>query len=147
MSADITYLYAPAPAGRQRRYCKVCTLSLVKPRFDLSRSLIFESFVRWLLGKNSQHELLGSARTFRDQTSWCWDVPLPDVLTGEIYQAVVIDGIRVEAVYAWWLAPRAMPSRGSGQIEKIVRTGVSCWIFCQHQHTLSVMVKKAYSRL
>jgi len=70
-------------------------LSGIKPRPDLSRSFVFESFLAWLLGKDSQAELGGSPRTFRDQTAWCWDVPIPAVLTGEIHQAIVIDGIRV----------------------------------------------------
>lgn len=82
-------------AGTQRWYCRVCRHSLTKPRPDLSRVFVFESFLSWLLGKDSQAELGGSARTFRDQTSWCWDVPVPPVLTGEVHQAIVIDGIRV----------------------------------------------------
>lgn len=61
----------------------------------MSRGFIFESFHSWLLGKNSQTELTLPARTFRDKTMWCWEVPLPAVLTGEIHHAVIIDGIRV----------------------------------------------------
>jgi len=61
----------------------------------LSRSFTFESFHSWLLGKASQSELALPARTFRDQTKWCWLVPTPGVLTGEIHHAIIIDGIRV----------------------------------------------------
>lgn len=82
-------------AGTQRWYCRICRHSLIKPRLDLSRGFVFESFHSWLLGKASQDELGGSARTFRDQTSWCWNIPVPTVLTGEVHQAIVIDGIRV----------------------------------------------------
>lgn len=82
-------------AGTQRWYCTVCTQSSVKPRPDLSRGFVFETFHSWLLGKASQTELGGSARTFRDQTAWCWRVTIPSVLTGEIHHAIVIDGIRV----------------------------------------------------
>lgn len=82
-------------AGSQRWYCRFCQRSLTKPRPDLSRVFIFESFLAWLLGKDSQAELAGSARTFRDQTAWCWHVPIPAVLTGEVHRAIVIDGIRV----------------------------------------------------
>ncbi len=81
-------------AGKQRWYCRICGQSLTKPRPDLSRGFVFESFLEWLLGKDSQDELRGSARTFRDQTSWCWLVPIPTVLTGEVHWAIVIDGIR-----------------------------------------------------
>jgi len=82
-------------AGAQRWYCRICRRSLTKPRPDLSRSFVFKSFLAWLLGKDSQAELDGSDRTFRDQTSWCWLVPIPAVLTGEIHHAIIIDGIRV----------------------------------------------------
>lgn len=82
-------------AGRQRWYCKICSRSLTKPRLDLSHAFVFESFLAWLLGKDSQDELSGSARTFRDQTEWCWSVPTPTVLTGEMHHTIVIDGIRV----------------------------------------------------
>jgi hypothetical protein len=61
----------------------------------LSRGFVFEDFVSWLLGKASQAELDVSGRTFRDRTSWCWDVPVPSVLTGEIHHTVIVDGIRV----------------------------------------------------
>jgi Transposase, Mutator family len=82
-------------AGTQRWHCKICNLSSVIKRLDLSRSFVLERFVSWLLGKLSYAELDGSGRTFRDQTSWCWDVPIPSVLTGEIHHAVIVDGIRV----------------------------------------------------
>jgi hypothetical protein len=56
---------------------------------------MFESFVSWLLGKAAQDELGMSSRTFRDQTSWCWEVPVPSVLTGEIHHVVIVDGVKV----------------------------------------------------
>jgi Transposase, Mutator family len=81
-------------AGSQRWYCRNCSQSSTKSRLDLSRSFTFERFIAWLLGKASQNELDGAARTFRDQTAWCWQVPVPHVLTGEIHHAVIVDGIR-----------------------------------------------------
>lgn len=81
-------------AGTQRWYCRICGVSTTRPRPDLSRVFVFESFITWLHGKNSQDELSGPARTFRDQTSWCWNVQTPTVLTGEIHHAIIIDGIR-----------------------------------------------------
>lgn len=56
---------------------------------------MFERFISWLLGKASQDELAIPSRTFRDQTAWCWDVLVPQVLTGEIHHAIIVDGIRV----------------------------------------------------
>lgn len=86
---------AKTAAGKQRWQCKFCLQSSTKPRLDLSRGFVFERFIDWLLGKASQNELEGSTRTFRDQTSWCWNVPIPHVLTGQIQHAIIVDGIRV----------------------------------------------------
>lgn len=47
------------------------------------------------MGKDSQAELTQSARTFRNQTTWCWGVAPPHVLSGEIHHAVIVDGIRI----------------------------------------------------
>lgn len=82
-------------AGTQRWYCKICTVSSTRLRSDLSRGFVLENFVSWLLGKASQSELNVSGRTFRDRTSWCWDVPVPGVLTGEVHHTIIVDGIRV----------------------------------------------------
>jgi hypothetical protein len=82
-------------AASQRWYCKNCSQSHTKPRPDLSRGFVFEHFIAWLLGKASQAELEGSARTFRDQTAWCWQVSVPHVLTGEVHHVIIVDGIRV----------------------------------------------------
>lgn len=82
-------------AGTQRWYCRRCAISTTKQRLDLSRSFMFARFIAWLLGKASQDELEGSARTFRDQTSWCWDVPIPQVLAGEIHHTIIVDGVKV----------------------------------------------------
>jgi hypothetical protein len=103
-------------AGKQRWRCSVCTLSKTNPRPDLSRGFVFERFIAWLLGKASQNELPGAARTFRDQTAWCWNVPVPSVLTGEIHHTIIVDGIHVggqicliarttEFVVAWLWVP------------------------------------------
>jgi hypothetical protein len=103
-------------SGKQRWRCSICASSNVKPRLDLSRGFTFERFITWLLGKASQNELPGVARTFRDQTAWCWSVPVPAVRTGEIHHAGMCDGIYVggqvcliartsEYVIAWLWVP------------------------------------------
>lgn len=102
--------------GKQRWRCRICSSALTKPRSDLRRGFVFEGFVSWLLGKASQDELGTPARTFRDQTSWCWNVPIPEVLTGEIHHTIIVDGIKVgskicliarttEFVVAWLWVP------------------------------------------
>jgi len=68
---------------------------MTRPRPDLSRSYVLEKFVSWLLGKDSQSELDGASRTFRDQISWLWDVIPKPVMTGEIHHTIIVDGIRV----------------------------------------------------
>lgn len=82
-------------AGSQRWHCQYCSKSQTNPRPDLSQAFVFESFLDWLLGKASLAELDQPGRTFRSQTAWCWQVPIPAVLTGEIHHAVIIDGLRV----------------------------------------------------
>lgn len=82
-------------SGTQRWRCSACARSATKPRHDPRRRFVFEYFVSWLLGKDSQDELEGVPRTFREQTAWCWQVPVPSVLTGEIHHAVMVDGIRI----------------------------------------------------
>lgn len=82
-------------AGKQRWRCNVCAQSALKPRPDLSRGYALERFVSWLLGKASQDELRLSARSFRDQTAWCWRVVPTCVLTGEVHHAIIVDGLRV----------------------------------------------------
>lgn len=82
-------------SGSQRWRCIKCSPTATHKRVDLSHSFMLEKFVSWLLGKDSQNELDGSARTFRHQTAWCWDVVPKPVLSGEIHHAVIVDGIRV----------------------------------------------------
>jgi hypothetical protein len=53
------------------------------------------------LGKQTQADIAAkakrSARQFRRKTAWCWDTPSLGrlVLTGEVHQAIIIDGIRI----------------------------------------------------
>jgi DNA-directed RNA polymerase subunit RPC12/RpoP len=84
-------------AGAQRYRCPQCSGTQVKKRPDLGRQLLLEQFVAWLLGKQSQDELPTSttARTWRNQTTWCWEIAPKPERTGEIHHAVVLDGIYV----------------------------------------------------
>jgi len=104
-------------AGKRRWRCTLCTSTNTRKRKDLSRGYELERFVSWLLGKSSQDELDQPARTFRDQTAWCWGVAPPHVLSGEIHHAVIVDGIQIGGmvcliartanfVIAWLWVPR-----------------------------------------
>lgn len=71
----------------------------MKPRADLSRAFVLNSFVTWLLGKQSQSELTlpggVTERTWRAQTVWCWGIVPRPALSGELYSILLLDGIRV----------------------------------------------------
>lgn len=103
-------------AGMQRWYCRVCLLSATKPRKDLAHGYVLERFVKYLLGKDSQSELLTPDRTWRQDTNWCWDVIPPVPMTGEIHTVLLMDGTRIgnkvclivrspDYVISWSFAP------------------------------------------
>jgi len=87
--------WSKTAAGTQRWRCPKCAKTQTRKRTDLSRALLLERFVRWLLGKQAQSELQIPERTWRAQTAWCWDVIPRPMLSGEIYPIILMDGIRV----------------------------------------------------
>jgi hypothetical protein len=90
--------WSKTAAGTQRWRCPTCTKTQTRKRPDLSRVFTLDRFVTWLMGKQSQVELKGSDRTWRAQTSWCWNIiPKPE-LTGEVYEIIIIDGIRISGL-------------------------------------------------
>ena len=83
-------------AGTQRWLCPSCSKSKIQPRDDLSRAMLLERFIGWLLGKQSQTDLkTSSARSWRRQIAWCWKIIPRPVLTGEIYPIILMDGTLV----------------------------------------------------
>ena len=51
-------------------------------------------FLTWLSGKHSQAEVSrGSARSFRRDTAWCWQLQPEMPVTGEVHDAVLVDGV------------------------------------------------------
>jgi len=87
--------WSKTAAGTPRWRCPKCAKTQTRKRADLSRALLLERFVKWLMGKQSQSELGMSDRTWRDKTTWCWNiVPKPE-LTGEVYEIILVDGIRI----------------------------------------------------
>lgn len=106
-------------AGTRRWRCPNCVSTAIRARPDLARGLLLERFVGWLLGKQSQEELGISARTWRAQTAWCWDISPKPIISGEIHPILLLDGIRVgglvcliartpQYVVAWaWVAYEA----------------------------------------
>lgn len=82
-------------AGTQRWLCVVCNKSGTRPRDDVSKALLLDRFVSWLLGKQSQAELDISDRTWREQTKWCWSITPQPVVANKAYPLLLLDGIRV----------------------------------------------------
>ena len=83
---------------------------------DLSKALLLERFISWLLGKQSQAELKVPDRTWRKQIEWCWDIEPRSVLTDEKSSVLLLDGIRIgmfvcliartpQTVIAWQWVP------------------------------------------
>ena len=90
--------------GKVRWRCTKCTASHTRVRPDITRNADFDVFLAYVLGKNSQAQVDGTAtgRTFRRRIKWCWDVPVPKPEpTGEIYEQLFLDGKRMP--YGWVL--------------------------------------------
>lgn len=90
--------WSKTAAGTQRWRCPICTKTQTRKRADLSKALELDSFVAWLVGKQSQVESAGSAaaaRTWRNHIAWCWQIIPKPILTGEIYPIILIDATQV----------------------------------------------------
>lgn len=81
-------------AGKQRWKCVDCNRTTTCQRPDLVQIAQAKSFIDWLLESRTQNASAVSARTFRRQVAWCWQVKVPKPLvTGEVYDQVLVDGI------------------------------------------------------
>ncbi|MGM7700083.1 IS1249 family transposase [Microbacterium sp. A84] len=84
-------------SGTQRWRCPSCGASSVRRRPDVSRREQLVRFVSWLVGKQTQAEIDGTAtgRTFRRETAWCWALEPRLPPATEIHHAVLVDGFWV----------------------------------------------------
>lgn len=81
-------------SGTQRWRCKDCGSSTIRRRPDVTRREQLHRFLIWLTGKSTQAQAGGgTGRSFRDQTAWCWDLRPQMPVTGEVHDAVLVDGI------------------------------------------------------
>jgi transposase-like protein len=91
---------------------------------------VLETFVKWLLSTGSQSNLPVIARTWREQTVWCWHVDVPMPLTGEVHFCLIIDGIKVgnavclvvrnvDYVVAWQWVPYESTAYWSGLLQML----------------------------
>lgn len=81
-------------AGTQRWKCPACGVSSSRTRSDVTRRAQLNTFLTWVLGKHTQAEITGTltGRSFRRDSSWCWQITptLPHVTTP--VDVVIIDG-------------------------------------------------------
>ena len=87
--------WSKTSSGRQRWHCRVCSKSLVLERLDVAQKHQLGWFVGWLLGMTPLAKLESSVSTFQRQTNWCWKIYPAPLMTGEIYDYLVIDAKRV----------------------------------------------------
>lgn len=81
-------------AGTQRWRCPGCGASSTRRRPDVTRREQLRRFLTWLSGKGTQAELDGgTGRSFRHETAWCWQLQPVMPVTGEVHDAVLVDGI------------------------------------------------------
>lgn len=78
-------------AGTQRWRCLSCGASSIR-KIDRSAKAL-ESFLRWLLSKNSIADLKTSRSTFWRKVSWIWKIWPIAPFTGEVFDVVHLDGI------------------------------------------------------
>lgn len=68
----------------------------MRRRRDVTERQQLRRFLTWLDGKDNQAAAsTSSARSFRRDTAWCWDLRPRMPVTGEIHEAVLVDGIWV----------------------------------------------------
>lgn len=71
-----------------------CGASSVRKRRDVTEREQLKRFLTWLIGKASQAEAGGgTGRSFRHDTAWCWRLEPRMPVTGEVHDAVLVDGV------------------------------------------------------
>lgn len=64
-------------AGRTRWRCRTCGASSTQSRPDITRKAELDAFLGWLRDGRRPTEVASSARTFRRQSAWCWNIEVP----------------------------------------------------------------------
>ncbi len=83
-------------AGSQRWKCTSCRAGTTFKRPDNSRDAQINQFAAWLLSTRPQTQItVSSARSFRRNTAWCWQIRPRICITGEVYDEILIDGIHI----------------------------------------------------
>lgn len=80
-------------AGRTRWRCKTCGASTTRYRPDITRKAELDKFLTWLLDDRPPADLASSARTFRRETAWCWNIEVPPPAPAAVpHTLVMLDG-------------------------------------------------------
>ena len=86
-------------AGTQRWLCVACRTSHALGHETQKKGRVLDRFVAHLLGNLSQAKLGLPARTWRSQTEWCWEIPVPTPQSSsEAHLVVLIDGTWVGGI-------------------------------------------------
>lgn len=81
-----------------------------------------DAFLGWLLGSGTQAATaLGSGRSFRRRTEWCWRVEPQLPVTGEVYDEVQVDGMYLRSNWCILIASH--------------RGQVIAWQWCDREKT------------
>ena len=91
-------------AGKTRWRCKNCGASSTRSRPDITHRAQLARFIDWLLSNATQHQADSSARTFRRNHAWCWNVTPEVIITGEVYNEIQIDGIYLDTGWCCLIA-------------------------------------------
>lgn len=111
-------------AGRTRWRCRECGSSTTRSRPDVTRRAQLERFRSWLLGNATQAQASSaSARSFRREHAWCWNLVPETTITGEIYDEIQIDGIYLESGWCCLIA--------------ITRGKVIAWQWCDTEKRIA----------
>lgn len=115
--------------GAQRWRCKFCGSSKTHSNDVTTRD--FETFLRWLLSKDTQIDMPGQGRTFRRKCSRFWELwPMPEVVD-EVHRVIYVDGIWIgrkavvliacsdEHVLSWHLARSESKDSWSALLSRI----------------------------
>ncbi|GAA1412125.1 hypothetical protein AUR04nite_11340 [Glutamicibacter uratoxydans] len=111
--------------GKQRWRCTHCNASTTNQRRpDTKARNELTSLVSWITSKNNQTEHSNrSARTFRRNTAWCWNVTPHLNPTGEIFTEIQVDGIYLGSGWCCLIA--------------IAHGKVIGWQWCDHEKAIA----------
>lgn len=111
------------PAGTQRWRCRECGASAVRKRPDVTRREQLRRFLEWLNSTASQTAAsdTASARSFRRDTAWCWDIQPRIGPVEKTHHAVLVDGL--------WIGSWCLLIAVSDQLD------VLAWQWCAREST------------